>query len=424
MPTTKRTPKNLLIFHLESVAWQQLRAFPEAFVNFSQWSRRARMFPWFISSATSTQMAITYLLHGNDRELDQNVDLSNLKIAGNEISLFDRLRLSGYETRFMALNARHSDSKPLLASLANILPPVEGTNDVNQFVDAISGFSGEKPVALYMWTLASHVEQMEAFQAHAARLDEQIGGAFALVDHALGLVLRALAEKDVLENTTVLIFGDHGDDYWTHGFQGGFLHGTAPYLPMIHTPLMVIDPDLAPGIDNRLASLTDVLATCNDLLGLNTSLSSAYSGRSLLSAHRPYAFAQNQFPGQAPAAHSPPKTFSVTDHSYHLMVSQRGLEFFSHRLDPGNHGNLLKYFEFTDPNTLRLRDAMNGHQHFHVALKENVPARQDMIQSFHSLKKALHQHVAEKNTLADHKSVSAQGRIEAACFQTIADDGR
>jgi hypothetical protein len=106
------------------------------------------------------------------------------------------------------------------------------------------------------------------------------------------------------------------------------------------------------------------------------------------------------------------------------MVSQRGLEFFSHRLDPSNHGNLLRYFELTEQNTLRLRDAMRGYQHFHVALNENAPAREDIIQSFHSMRKALHQHVAEKNRLADQKSVSAQGRIEAACFKTIADDIR
>ena len=39
------------------------------------------------------------------------------------------------------------------------------------------------------------------------------------------------------------------------------------------------------------------------------------------------------------------KAFSITDATYTLLASSRGLELYAHRLDPGNHCNLLHLFE-------------------------------------------------------------------------------
>ena len=66
-----RGHKNLLIIHLESVSWQTLNAFPESFPNLLRIMPNTRRFRSYFSSATSTQMAMTSLLHANGFELDR-----------------------------------------------------------------------------------------------------------------------------------------------------------------------------------------------------------------------------------------------------------------------------------------------------------------------------------------------------------------
>lgn len=37
----------------------------------------------------------------------------------------------------------------------------------------------------------------------------------------------------------IIAFGDHGDDFWGHGFNGGYTHGIEPYTPLVHTPAFI-----------------------------------------------------------------------------------------------------------------------------------------------------------------------------------------
>src|SRR5678815_896480 len=98
---------------------------------------------------------------------------------------------------------------------------------------------------------------------------------------------QTLEQKGLLDDTLVVLYGDHGDDCWTHGYKGGMIHGTEPYTEIIATPFAIRDSSLEPGMRSDL---------------------------------------------------------SITDHTYTLMASSRGLEMYAHRLDPGNHFNLLHFF--------------------------------------------------------------------------------
>ena len=45
-------------------------------------------------------------------------------------------------------------------------------------------------------------------------------------------MLGILGRKGLLDNTTVVMFGDHGDDFWTHGFKGlSLIHISEPTRP-------------------------------------------------------------------------------------------------------------------------------------------------------------------------------------------------
>jgi hypothetical protein len=79
------------------------------------------------------------------------------------------------------------------------------------------------------------------------------------------------------------------------------------------------------------------------------------------------------------------------------MVSSRGLELYGHKLDPGNHSNLLHHFELTDEGVLRLLESqLPPHPHFNTV--RHMWLSNGALQStFASLHRALKDHVAAKN---------------------------
>lgn len=386
--------KNLLVFHLESVAWQRLAAFPEAFPHLHRLMETSRVYRSYFSSATSTQMAISAFMHGNDGELDASSRLS--QPAGDTKSLFVTLREAGYETTFLCATAI---VKPMLPLLSASIPAVWSTNDFRDLVAQFERRIERTPFAIYIWNLLPHTETNIALAPYAESIEDLIGGACAVTDALLGEVLDILRRRGLLEDTTIVAYGDHGDDHWTHGFKNGLLHGLEPFTPLVHTPLVISDADVSAGIDNRLASTVDLAPTCLQLLGLSGVAPQYTQGVSLMGPPtRSVAFSQNFTANQPDAPRRDVrKSFAAIDRTHVLMVSSRGLEFYGHKLDPGNHSNLLHHFELTDEGGLRLLEPERPrHPHFNTV--RHMWLSNGALQSkFANLRRALKDHVAAKN---------------------------
>jgi arylsulfatase A-like enzyme/predicted O-methyltransferase YrrM len=418
--STEKPRKNLLVVHLESISWQLVHAFKESFPNLHRIASQSQRFNSHISSASSTQMVMASLLHGNDFELDVNTSLASMKLSVNNPSLFTHLNHAGYSTKFFALNAFHDDEKPILRSLSESLPSVQGGRDFASLFDDAVQFLDHQPFAMYFWNITTHIEQIPTLSSHGIGLDEQVKGALSKADHALGMLFDELDNRQLLSNTMIVLFGDHGDDYWTHGFQGGFLHATAPYFPIVHTPLLIYDSSLNPATHDTLVSSIDILPTCLQLMGLDYEPTFRHSGQSALFSNRQYAFSQNLLGHQFDSDESPlKKTFSVTDQSYHLMVSRNGLELYSHRLDPSNHCNLLQFFTFHDEGTLKFQDRDQAHLHFHAALARNLHAQSDIVRRFKYLRHALMSHVDQKRHYLESKGIATFDFFDNAFFFKI-----
>jgi arylsulfatase A-like enzyme len=121
--------KNLLILHLESIAWQHLASFRSSFPNLRQLLREAVVFDNFFSSATSTLMVVSYLFHGNDFEFDTATEFEGMKPAANNRNLFSLLADRGYHPAMICLNGFHQDKGTEFASWPDDLPPIWGTNE-------------------------------------------------------------------------------------------------------------------------------------------------------------------------------------------------------------------------------------------------------------------------------------------------------
>jgi len=106
---------------------------------------------------------------------------------------------------------------------------------------------------------------------HAERLyDAEV----AYVDRELGRLLEAL---DARTDTIVVVTSDHGEEFGDHG---GFEHGHTVYRELLHVPLAIAAPKLAPRRVTAPVGLIDVAPTLVELSGLP--YEPAFAGHSLV----------------------------------------------------------------------------------------------------------------------------------------------
>jgi hypothetical protein len=417
--------KNLLLIHLESVSRERLAAFGGAFPNLRALLARAVVFDSYFSSATSTLMVVSYLAHGNDFEFDIAREFEGMRPARNLPHLFEVLHGRGYDVGVLCLNAYQGERPSELSSWPDTLPPVWGTNDFPELFARFDAATDARPFALYVWNLITHVEHSLALAPHAEGLTDQLWKACALADDAIGRFVATLERKGRLDDTTIVLYGDHGDDFWTHGFKTGMVHGTEPYTGMTWAPLAIVDPTLAPGTHSGLAATVDIRATCLALLGIDDGGDFGPAGVDLFAAGNDVVFAQNFTASQPDSAALRIKgAFAATDHAYTLLASSHGLELYAYRLDPGNHCNLLHFFELAADGRLVPAIPPGGAAHFRRALADNPRALDHVAAGFHRLRDGLAGRLAAKREyIAGRGGVPAAG-LDPRCLATINRDGR
>lgn len=89
----------------------------------------------------------------------------------------------------------------------------------------------------------------------------------AMVDDAMGQILRALDERGLAENTIVVFTTDHGELLGDHGL---WLKGPFCYEQLVRVPLLLRWPaGLDPGVYSGLISFADLVPTILGLAGLD-----------------------------------------------------------------------------------------------------------------------------------------------------------
>ena len=111
-------------------------------------------------------------------------------------------------------------------------------------------------------------------------------GNLAFADQEVGFLRGELQSRALLDNTVVIIAGDHGEALYEHGFIG---HNTQVFEETAHVPLIIALPAAlrASKIEarvRRLADHTDIAPTILDIFGLTGAGGSAraFQGSSLL----------------------------------------------------------------------------------------------------------------------------------------------
>lgn len=89
-------------------------------------------------------------------------------------------------------------------------------------------------------------------------------------DYALGLIIEDLTNKNLLDNTTIVLFGDHNAYYegLTNYVKDIYLTNHSNYTNLFRTPLMIYDKNLGHKTINKFTTVYDIVPTLLDLFGI------------------------------------------------------------------------------------------------------------------------------------------------------------
>lgn len=127
-------------------------------------------------------------------------------------------------------------------------------------------------------------------------------------DDALGIMMKDLEEKGLLENTTIVLFGDHNAYYQqlSNYVKDIYDYDTERYYTDLYkVPFMIYDKNISPQVVSKFTCTSDIVPTLMDILGLRY-YTNMYYGNSVFSDKESvlYSRAYGFFVGEGIVAHS------------------------------------------------------------------------------------------------------------------------
>lgn len=103
------------------------------------------------------------------------------------------------------------------------------------------------------------------------------------LDMQFGRIFNYLKTHQLLDNTIVIMIGDHGEEFMEHGFWG---HNSTFVDEQVLTPLVIYAPGMQPLVSNDMTSHMDVIPTIMPLLGVTNPASDYTTGYNLLKGEK------------------------------------------------------------------------------------------------------------------------------------------
>jgi hypothetical protein len=171
-------------------------------------------------------------------------------------------------------------------------------------------------------------------------LEEKYDYEIAFDDLWIGKILKTLQETKLDANTTIVVFGDHGEAWGEHKV---YFHGQNLTEEQLRVPLIITVPGRKPVTSNDEVGLIDIGPTLLDLLGLQPP--STMHGRSLLPVIDGTPLpARPVFSELLPSTATPDHQVAMVDAGKKLVhkISERRFELFDLQADPKQMKNLAE----------------------------------------------------------------------------------
>lgn len=405
----KEMDKNVILIHLESVNNLIYRMNPQLFPNIMRIEKEGLSFHKYFSTATSTFMVISDLLYGG---LDQYEGCHELEEKPEtfcyESGLMDDFYDKGYQVntfnypffelpqlREHRIFGRNMEQKEF--------------ESYNEFFHAFhSGMIVQNKYCILINNSLSNISCHRYVSPGNRRTGtRRWESGYRSLDDMVGSVFQILRDTGQEENTIVVMYGDHGDDLWGHGYHAGLTHAIEPTAPLIHTPLIIWEKGRYCGeTSNRLTSTVDIRQMIERMV---------QGERPDTDSECRFVYARNAFAAQPVREGAFHKGYSITDGKLLLLVSSRGLEMYDVEMDPACNFNMLHMFDMEEDRIVFREEEAAGLR-FHFADFMDNNQKRYIRQKFYNLRPHLYRYVVERY-LAGKRSEAEMKR--EMCFDKI-----
>lgn len=349
--------KNIVFLHLESVSKLILQMNHELFPNIRGFQEKCLCYNNYYATATSTAMVL------NDITYSDFYRLENTKLFGEFIethkdatSFVDVLADKGYRTlgiHYPAALGNEINPGHMYAQQSDLV----NYNNYQKAIDDVAGvmdsaLAANEPFLIYFCNEVSHLCYTDNRKFYIRNSTERWEYGYATIDATVGDILNLLQDRNIMKDTIVFLYGDHGDDFYCHDYNGGFAHSIEPYDNIIHTPFMIYDEKIGAGeIDDIVCSL-DMKQLVYNLAEVGIEEENTYI-YDKYHCKREYVFSRNLFAGQIPEningyISNVRKSYAITTKDYSLILTNEGLRMYLKKLDPTCNNNILDFFYLTD----------------------------------------------------------------------------
>lgn len=375
--------KNLVIFHMESVSNVIYQMNKDFFPNLCKWSCYFEKYVHYYSTATSTVMVMSDLFFGDMTIFDASDYLEDIySINSSKKSAFEYLNGYGYTTQVFFYGYDGKERNRKLNDVINKGGTYWDGDDAGEFLASFDNFvQTDAPFAAFIEENISHVTYKGARLKKEMTQIEKFENKYRAMDETIGQIFEHLRENGLLDETIVILYGDHGDEYWFHGYHEGYTHAITPYTSLVHCPLFIFDGLGASKINDGLISTIDIYDMIMDALGIGKKREPSE-----------YVISRNLFANQERRADIFDKGYSITDGNYTLLLTKTGLSMYQNRLDPYNLNNILEFF-ILEENELRYNDEFSKMISSHYKNLMTQAEKDEIKRKFEFLRDQLYRYV-------------------------------
>lgn len=379
--------KNIILLHLESLNNIIYRMNPQFFPNIMRIEQEGLSFHKYFSTATSTWMVISDLLYGglnqyeSCHKLEEKPEtfcyesglLDDFYEKGYQVGAFNHPFFELSEMREQLLFGRCVEQNAYTSYSEFFNAFKEVMTSRNKYCILISNF---------LSNFSCHSYLIPGYRRTGRKRWED---GYRCLDDMVGEVFQILKETGQEENTVVVLYGDHGDDFWGRGYRGGLTHAIEPTAPLIHTPLIIWEKGMYCGqISSKLICTTDIRNLIERVIE---------GEQPENSLEHNYVYARNAFAAQPVREGTFNKGYSITDGKILLMVSSHGLEMYDVEMDPSCKFNILNLFEFEQDRIVFKEKELAGLRfHFTEFMDDNQ--KRYIRQKFYHMRPHLYRYVA------------------------------
>lgn len=227
--------------------------------------------PSTLPSHTNILLGTTPLYHGVH-------DNSKFRVSEDFLTLAEYLKSEGYRTAAFigafALDSRfglsqgfdvYDDSYPSKSSTAFVSPERKAEKVIHSALDWVEKQDSVWFAWVHLWDPHTPYFPPEPFKSQFK--DDPYSGEVAYVDSELGKIFDYLENNDLVDNTLIILTGDHGESLSEHG---ELTHTYFAYNSTLWVPLIIAGPGIDACRVDEFVSHIDIFPTLCDILGMET----------------------------------------------------------------------------------------------------------------------------------------------------------